>query len=50
MNYVSFTDGLAFTDWAALRPITELEYEKAARGPSEPIDAEFVWGTNTYND
>ena len=49
MNFVSFTDALAFTDWACLRPITELEYEKAARGPSNPIPAEFVWGTNTYD-
>ncbi len=49
MNFVSFTDGLAFTDWAALRPITELEYEKAARGPSKPIPYEFVWGTNNYD-
>ncbi len=49
MNFVSFTDALAFTDWAGLRPITELEYEKAARGPSTPIPAEFVWGTNDYN-
>ena len=36
MNYISFTDGLAFTDWAALRPITELEYEKAARWSFHP--------------
>lgn len=50
MNYISFTDGLAYSDWAAIRPITELEYEKAARGPSTPIEGEFVWGTNTYND
>lgn len=49
MNYVSFTDALAYTDWAALRPITELEYEKASRGPSTPIPAEFVWGTNSYD-
>ena len=49
MNYISFTDGLAYSDWAALRPITELEYEKAARGPATPIDAGFVWGTNTYD-
>lgn len=48
MNYVSFTDGLAYSDWAGLRPITELEYTKAARGPGEPIEAEFVWGTNSY--
>lgn len=49
MNYISFTDGLAYADWAALRPITELEYEKAARGPSEPIPGEFVWGTDNYD-
>ncbi len=49
MNFISFTDGLAYTDWAALRPLTELEYTKAARGPSKPIPAEFVWGTNTYD-
>lgn len=49
MNYVSFTDGLAWTDWAALRPVTELEYEKAARGPSKPLPAEFVWGTSDYD-
>ena len=50
MNYISFTDGLAFTDWAALRPITELEYEKAARGPGIPKPAEFVWGTDSYDE
>ena len=49
MNYVSFTDRLAFTDWAALRPVTELEYEKAARGTGTPTAAEFVWGTNNYD-
>ncbi|NNE32107.1 MAG: SUMF1/EgtB/PvdO family nonheme iron enzyme [Winogradskyella sp.] len=49
MNYVSFTDGLAYSDWAALRPITELEFEKAARGPSQPISSEFPWGTNNYD-
>lgn len=27
---------LSFSDWAALRPISELEYEKAARGPLPP--------------
>lgn len=49
MNFVSFTDGLAFTDWACLRPITELEYTKAARGPRPPSPFEFVWGTDNYN-
>jgi len=49
MTYVSFTDGLAFTDWAALRPIMELEYTKAARGPAVPKPYEFVWGTDNYD-
>ncbi len=49
MNQISFTDGLAYTDWAALRPVTELEFAKAARGPSKPIPGEFVWGTDNYD-
>lgn len=49
MNYISYTDGLAYCDWAAIRPITELEYEKAARGNSKPIPFEFVWGTDNYD-
>lgn len=31
-NYLSWMDGLALTDWAGLRPMSELEYEKASRG------------------
>lgn len=33
MNYMSWMDFAAITDWLALRPMTELEYEKASRGP-----------------
>ncbi len=46
VNYLSWADGCAFADWAGLRPMTELEYEKAARGASNPPAAEeFAWGT-----
>ena len=38
-------DGVAFTDWSGLRPFTELEYEKACRGPLQPVGNEFAWGT-----
>ena len=43
-------DFLAFLDWAALRPMTEFEYEKASRGPVVPLLNEFAWGTtDSYN-
>jgi len=46
MNYMSWTDLCAYADWAALRPMTELEFEKAARGGSvTPVVHEHVWGT-----
>ena len=45
MNYVSNARMLAFLDWAGLRPMTELEYEKACRGTAAPVAGEFAWGT-----
>jgi formylglycine-generating enzyme required for sulfatase activity len=36
---------LAYLDWSGLRPMTEFEYEKAARGPVAPVLGEFAWGT-----
>lgn len=44
LNFVRWSDGLAWLDWAALRPATELEYEKAARGTGEPVARAFPWG------
>jgi beta-lactamase class A/formylglycine-generating enzyme required for sulfatase activity len=44
-NWISWNDGLAFADWAGLRPMTELEFTKAARGTGAPIAHEFPWGT-----
>jgi formylglycine-generating enzyme required for sulfatase activity len=46
-NWISWNDGLAFADWAGLRPMTEFEFTKACRGPSTPIAREFPWGTAT---
>jgi formylglycine-generating enzyme required for sulfatase activity len=46
-NFLSWADGCAFADWAGLRPMTELEFEKACRGPLTPVADEFAWGTAT---
>lgn len=45
MNYLSWMDVCAYADWAGLRPMTELEFEKAARGPLVPVDGEYAWGS-----
>jgi formylglycine-generating enzyme required for sulfatase activity len=41
-------DMLAYLDWAGLRPMTELEYEKACRGPRPRISTEYAWGSTNY--
>ena len=46
---VAYQDGAAYADWAALRPITEFELEKAARGTASPVPGEYAWG-NTNID
>lgn len=46
VNYLNPNDILAYLDWAALRPMTELEFEKACRGPVGGIQ-DYAWGTTT---
>ncbi len=43
-GYLLWRDQAAYLDWAGLRPMTELEYEKACRGPLVPVPGEFAWG------
>lgn len=43
------TTYLSFSDWAALRPMTELEYEKAARGPLPPVYKTYNNSNYNYN-
>jgi formylglycine-generating enzyme required for sulfatase activity len=47
LNYLSWADGAAFADWAGLRPLTELEFEKVARGPLSPVANEYAWGSTS---
>lgn len=42
---LSSTDLLSWLDWAAMRPFTEMEYEKACRGANiTPVPNEYAWG------
>ena len=45
MNGLSWADLVSYLDWAALRPMTEMEFEKACRGPLPRIDQEYPWGS-----
>lgn len=49
MNFIEYQDGAAYADWAGLRPMTELEFEKACRGPAVPQAGEYAWGTTTIS-
>jgi formylglycine-generating enzyme required for sulfatase activity len=46
-NYLSWGDLSAYMDWSGLRPMTEMEYEKACRGTTFPLANEFAWGTTS---
>lgn len=49
MTYISWPDAAAYADWAALRPMTELEFEKSARGVDiQPVADELAWGTSAF--
>lgn len=46
-NFVSWDDACAFADWSGLRPMTELEFEKACRGTRVPMPHEYPWNTDS---
>jgi formylglycine-generating enzyme required for sulfatase activity len=45
-NYLDWADGTSYADWAGLRPMTELEFVKACRGPLMPAANEYAWGSS----
>lgn len=45
ISYLDIADMNAYMDWTGLRPLSELEYEKACRGPILPKPGEFAWGS-----
>ena len=49
-NYIGWDDVAAYLDWACLRPMSELEFEKACRGPEAVLVDEYAWGTTSIFD
>jgi len=47
-NYMSLNDLLAYASWSGLRPMSELEYERACRAPfpQDPLAGEYPWNSN----
>ncbi len=46
-NYLSWADLDAYLDWSGLRPMTELEFEKACRGTGSAVPDEYAWGSTS---
>ena len=46
-GYLSWMDLVAYADWAGLRPMTELEFEKTCRGILSPVAGEYAWGSTS---
>lgn len=44
-NFMGWDDAMALADWSGLRPMTELEFTKACRGPEPPIAKQYPWGS-----
>jgi formylglycine-generating enzyme required for sulfatase activity len=47
--YLAWDDARYYADWAGLRPMTELEYEKACRGDNNTENGSFAWGNTTIS-
>jgi hypothetical protein len=46
-NHMITMDEINYAGWAGLRPMTELEFEKACRGPVRPVPDEYAWGSRS---
>ena len=47
MSYISWADLTAYLDWSGLRPMSELEFERAGRGPYRAVSGEYAWGSTS---
>lgn len=50
-NWLSFQDLTAYLDWAALSPMSEMEFEKICRGGGQTaVSQEYAWSSNSIID
>ena len=49
-NFLTWGMVSSYLDWAALRPMSELEYEKICRGPGPVLLNEYAWGTTNITN
>lgn len=49
-NFLSWEQLQMYLDWSGLRPMTELEFEKAARGFAGAVKREFAFGSDKITD
>ena len=49
ISVLSKGDLLAYMDWSGLRPMTELEFEKACRGTLNRVAGEYAWGSTALS-
>lgn len=47
-NWLKYADMAAYLDWAALRLMTEFEFEKCGRGKMTAFPNEYAWGDDIY--
>ena len=48
MSQLNWMDGCAYLQWSGLRPMTELEFEKACRGDQTAVSGEYAWGDSSF--
>jgi formylglycine-generating enzyme required for sulfatase activity len=49
ISVINKADLFAYLDWCGLRPMTEMEFEKACRGTQNRLAGELAWGTTDVN-